>query len=284
MSEPKEPHHFGTDLDIRLRPYADRGRYLELFDGAGPGQLAGEASVLYLYSKTAPREIQELNPSARIIIMLRDPVGMVCSLHAHNLLLGHEDLSDFEQALAAEADRRRGLRVSSRCFVPAALQYIALGKYAEHVRRYQEGFGRDRVRCILLDDLDKDPERTYRETLAFLGLDPAGLPDFKVHNERQRWRSQTLGRATVTTFSLAHHLCAKLPTKVLRRLALTTLWPVFYLSAKANLSKAPTSRLSPDLANALRREFSGDVERLASLLDRDLSSWLLPEPTVPRSG
>ena len=76
-SKPKEPHHFCTDLDIRLRPYADRRKYLELFHRAGENQQAGEASVMYLYSKAAPLGIRELSPSAKIIIMLRDPVEMV---------------------------------------------------------------------------------------------------------------------------------------------------------------------------------------------------------------
>lgn len=281
LSKPKEPHHFCPDLDIRLRPYADRRKYLELFHGAGDSQQAGEASVLYLYSKTAPHEIQEFSPSARIIIMLRDPVEMVCSLHTHNFLLGYEDLPDLEQALAAEAERRLGRRLSSTCNVPAALQYSALGKYAEHVRRYQEVFGRDRVRCILFDDLKNDPERTYRETLAFLGLEPAGLPEFKAHNERQRWRNQRVGRAMATTFVLVHHLCARLPTRIFRKSVLSTLGILFYFATKTNLTKARPSPISAELRDALRQVFREDVEQLAGLLGRDLSSWLQPQPNGP---
>lgn len=281
MSQPKEPYHFGSDLEIRLRPYADRRRYLELFHGAGAAQQAGEASVLTLYSKTAPHEIRELSPSARIIIMLRDPVEMVRSMHAHNLLLGNEDLPDLEQALAAEAERRRGRRISWTCFGPAALQYRALGKYAEPVRRYRGVFGRDRVRCILFDDLKNDPERTYRETLAFLGLEPAGLPEFKAHNGQQRWRSQRAGRATMTTFSICHHLSTHLPTRILRRSMLAALAILFYLPMRANLATARPSPISAELRDALRQVFREDVEQLAGLLGRDLSSWLQPEPTGP---
>ena len=285
VSRSKEPHHFGADLDIRVRPYADRRRYLELFEGAGSAQQAAEASVLYLYSKIAPREIREFNPSARIIIMVRDPVEMVCSLHAHNLLMGYENLPDLEQALAAEAERRQGRMTSSTCLVPSALQYSALGKYAEHVQRYQEVFGADRVKCILFDDLKEDPERTYRETLAFLGLEPEGSPDFKAHNERQRWRVQPVGRWTVATFSRAHALSARLPTRILRRSVLLTLGIAFYFLTRPNLGKVvAASRISTELRDALRQAFKEDVERLAGLLDRELSSWLQPEPPVLRGA
>ncbi len=41
----------------------------------------GEASVLYLYSK-APAEMRALSPDAKVIVLLRDPVEMVCSVHA----------------------------------------------------------------------------------------------------------------------------------------------------------------------------------------------------------
>ena len=277
MSKPKEPCHFGSDLDVRWRPYADRRRYLQLFERARDGQQAGEASVFYLYSKTAAREIRQLSPSARIIIMLRDPVEMVCSWHAHALLLAQEDLPDLGQALAAEADRRQGRRISSTCFLPPALQYSVLGKYSEHVRRYQEVFGRDRVKCILFEDLKQDPEGTYRETLAFLGLPPARLPDFKAHNERQQWRSQQVGRAFMAALWRGHSLCDKLPTRILKNIAFATLGIPLVLLAKVNVRKARRPDISADLRNTLRQEFREDVERLAGVLGRDLSSWLQPE-------
>jgi len=277
MSEPKEPHHFGSDLDIRLRPFADRRKYLELFHRAGEGQRAGEASVMYLYSETAPRQIQELSPSARIIVMLRDPVEMVSSLHAHNLMAGYEDLPDLEQALAAEEERRQGRRISATCFFPAMLQYRAIGKYAENVRRYLEVFGPDRVRCILIDDLKSDPRKTYLETLSFLGLEPAALPEFKAHNERQEWRNRRTGRVGLASILFLYSVCSHLPTRALRKAVRTTLGLPYYLLMRTNLTKAQASPLSPELRARLCETFREDVARLGGLLGRDLSTWLQPE-------
>jgi hypothetical protein len=120
ISKPKEPHHFGVDLELRPRPYAEREAYLKLFEGAGDVQHAGDGSVLYLYSRTAPAEILELNPAAKVIIMLRDLLEMVPSLHAHNLVLNYEDILDLAQALEAQADRRAGRRIPSTCVPPGA--------------------------------------------------------------------------------------------------------------------------------------------------------------------
>jgi len=155
--EPKEPYHFNSDIALSWRPFADRRDYLQLFAGAREHQVAGEATVLYLYSKAALRGIQALSPSARIIIMLRDPVEVLQSYHALNLLLLNEDLEDLERALAAEEDRRAGRRIPWTCETPFALQYSTIVRYAEHVQRYLEAFGPDRVKCILFDDLKREP-------------------------------------------------------------------------------------------------------------------------------
>jgi len=277
MSTPKEPHHFGSDLQLRWRPFADRARYLELFARAREGQFAGEASVQYLYSQTAPREIQEMSPSAKIIIMLRDPVEMVRSLHAHNLLLLYEDLTNLEEAIAAEPDRRLGRRIPAACIPPLTLQYTTLGRYTEHVVRYREAFGPDRVRCILFEDLKEDPPRVYAETLAFLGLEPGGSPDFKAHNPRLRWRSQRAARAMMAPYRYGMRVGFDLPTKALRSSVLLAPALLFALPVKAMVTTAAAPPLPPELASALRGRFKDDVERLAGVLGRSLAAWLRPE-------
>jgi hypothetical protein len=280
MSNPKEPFHFGLDFYTWCRFYADRREYLRLFQRARDDQHAGEATVLYLYSKTAPHEIKAFSPSARILISLRDPVEMVCSNHALNTWLLNEDLP-LEEAINAEEDRAHGRRIPWSCMTPLALQYTALGRYTEHILRYQEVFGRDRVKCVLFDDLKNEPERVYKETLAFLGLEPAGSPNFKQWNERRRWRSQRLARFTVVPYRRLRCLCNKVPAgrarNVARRL-LGILSIPFFLMFKVNADKrAVPSRASPEVRKLLRQRFRPDIERLATLLGRDLSSWLEPE-------
>lgn len=273
LSNPKEPHHFGKDIAMRFRPYADEKRYLRLFDAAGE-RVSGEASVLYLYSQSAPGEILALNPAARAVILLRDPVEMVASLHAHNVLLGYEDLTDLSEAVAAEPARRAGQRVPWSCLMPLALQYTRLGCYAEGVERYLEAFGRERVLCLLLSDLKREPARVYQETLRFLGVEPAPPPSFKVHNEQKRWKSPRLGRVVMgtTTWAVAHGM--DLPTKPLRALAVAPFAIAMALAARFGVTAAPAAPVPPALRETLRAAFRDDVVRLGRVLDRDLSGWL----------
>lgn len=51
MPDMKEINHFADDLLKQDDPFLKRERYLSLFEGAGENQLAGEASVYYLFSK-----------------------------------------------------------------------------------------------------------------------------------------------------------------------------------------------------------------------------------------
>ena len=200
MSPVKEPQHFATDLDSGS--YLDllsfmRGRqtYRALFDGAKPDQLTGEASTWHLYSKAAAKNIKAANPDARIIIMLRDPVEMLYSLHGRRHYGGSEDLADFAQALAAEADRKQGRHISPKARNVTALFYRDVGRYHDQVKRYLDVFGRDRVHIIIFEDFRADPAGAYRETLEFLGVDPTFEPNFNVVNAsaaRRSWRLQQL--------------------------------------------------------------------------------------------
>jgi len=109
MSKPKEPHHF------RCRPrdpFTDRGAagVPEAVRGGGRRPARGEGSVLYMYSRSAPAEILGLSPAARVVIMLRDPLEMVPSLHAHNLLLNYEDLNGPGPGARGAGGQRAGRR------------------------------------------------------------------------------------------------------------------------------------------------------------------------------
>lgn len=276
MCDPKEPHHFGTDLDLRLRPYADQKRYLKLFERAN-GRLAGEASVMYLYSKTAPRDILALNPEARAIILLRDPIQMVKSLHSHNQLLGYENIADLREALAAEPERTAGRSLRWSAWAPHALRYSTFGRYSEHVERYFEAFGRERVLCLLFDDLRQDPAGTYERTLRFLGLEPVSPPpDFRVHNEQKQWKSAALGRVVMGTTEVAFTLGTRLPTRLLRGASLAPFALMVWAAARVGVRPARTAPMPEDVHRTLQAAFRDDVDRLARLLDRDLSAWLAP--------
>lgn len=68
----------------------------------------GEVSVWNLYSTIAAQQIQVFNPEAKIIILLRNPVDMMYALHSNHVFNDNENITDFEEALNAQAERKKG--------------------------------------------------------------------------------------------------------------------------------------------------------------------------------
>ncbi len=97
MPRGKEPWFF-ADRAARAHPAATgrdrRARsqeYVALFAGATPEQRVGEASALYLWSRTAAARIAQARPDARIIAILREPASFLRSLHLQFLQTLHRD-------------------------------------------------------------------------------------------------------------------------------------------------------------------------------------------------
>lgn len=258
----KEPHYFGADIPGRP-PFLDLEAYRRLFEPARPGQLAGEATVWYLYSESAARQIREFNAEARIIIMLRRPVEMMYSLHGLFLFTTWEDIVDFEAAVAAEADRRSGRRLPPNTWWPRALQYTWLADYAPHVARYQELFGAERVKVIIYDDFRSDTAAAIRSVLEFLDLDARFVPRFGVVNRARTARSMALQRRLFDPRFQA----------VLGRLPPRLAHVVWRTLMRLNIRYRERPPLDPRVDAALTRRLEPAVRRLETLLGRDLPSW-----------
>jgi hypothetical protein len=115
MPKNKEPHFFASDLQIdsTWRVQTKAG-YLRLFESASEAKRIGEASTCYLFSRRAAATIKELSPDARIIIMLRNPVDFINSVHLQLINGANEDIIDLGEAWRAECDRRDSGRRAPR--------------------------------------------------------------------------------------------------------------------------------------------------------------------------
>ena len=168
MCPRKETHVFATDLAERMavrrgQQPLSRQRFLELFADLQGESLRGEASVWHLYSATAAAEIEAFQPNARIIVMLRNPVEMLPSLHSQFVFVGIEPVEDFEAALKLDAERERSGAPAG--FPPSS--YRSAVQYAEQLRRYFDVFGRDRVHVIVYDEFRDDTARRLSRDVSF---------------------------------------------------------------------------------------------------------------------
>lgn len=274
MPEHKEPQFFGDDL-THLHGRLSKRDYLRLFRAARPGQRVGEASTWYLYSKSAAREIAHFAPDAQIIIMLRNPVDVMYSLHRELSFYGGETILDFEEALAAEPDRMAGHRrgPSRR---PEALYYRDAVRWPEQIERYFDAIGPDRTKIILFDDFAGDVPAAYADTLRFLRVDTAFQPEFRVVNESKRPKHPGLQSIIVRPPGPIARL---IPT--LRRLPLAHRIRERILLANSRSERRPP--MADELRRRLTAELTPELERLEALIGRDLTAWKQPseESSVP---
>jgi hypothetical protein len=262
---PKEVHFFGSDLYPAQRP-RDEAKYLRLFSPATNEARVGEASVWYLYSKRAAREIRRFSPAASIIISLRNPVEMIHSLHSHFVFSGLEEIEEFEDAIRAETERGRSLPLWGSGRVATETRYLEVGKYCEQVERYLDEFGSEKVKIIIFDDLRENPPGVFREVCEFLGVSPEFEPHFRIANPNKRVRSKGL-RAFMSEPPAPFKAVGRLVTspggrqKLLDRLQ------------RLNARHVPRPPMPRSLREHLQSYFAPDVARLSELVGRDLNHW-----------
>ncbi len=282
LSPIKEPHHFSTDInleylrdsdkkklsaqaidkfiesdmnDILHRAYiTDRKQYLALFRFANNAKAIGEASVSYLYSKTAAEEIFAFNPSAKIIIVLRNPSKRAWSHYLMDLRIGNTHLS-FKNAL--EEDRKHPYKTWG-----AASLYIELGFYYEQVKRYLDIFPNENVHIILQEDLKKDSQEIIKNIYSFLNIDENFQPNLSSkHNSANIPRNKILNKIMGLGVLRVH------VRKLLKRS------PLKLKLKKLIYIKPEISTEDNDVIQSLNKLYMEDIHKLEELINRDLSTW-----------
>jgi hypothetical protein len=226
--------------------------YLRLFANASEESALGEASVCYLWSRTAPERIAEAIPDARILIMLRDPAERAFSQYLHGVGNGAIGWSFREHI---QRNRQHG---SGQLCVH--YPFLELGLYAEQLGRYLERFGR-KVWVGFHEDFKDRPLEVYQNICRFLGLDHEFSPSMdRRHLEAQAPRLRSIGWLKRSGFWQA---AARVTPSRLRPLI-----------RRALIRRPGTTRMEPADREYLVEFYREDIGKLAKLLGRNLDGWL----------
>lgn len=286
VTKPKEPGFFMPDLNVRAnataadlevaggsREYQTFERYYGLFKDATDEHLAvGEASADYIMSEVAPIAIAEHHPDARIIIMVRNPVEMIPSLHHHWVYCAVEDIVEFQDAWRTQEQRLSERELPPHRHNVLYTQYKEWGKLGEQVRKWLAVFPRDQVKVVFFDDVRKHPRKMYLEVLEFLGVPDDGRTEFSQTNPAKRNRSQFFATALRNLSVLGSRYTA--PVKSLFGVKSLGVAALF---GKLNTVQGYRGEISESLRSELVEEFGEDRALLSDLTGRDLSNWSLQE-------
>jgi hypothetical protein len=284
MSPMKEPRHFS--LEVRpenfepcLRMQAERqvqevleylhgpmtekhsdgivrdwDDYLQLFAAATTQRAVGEASVNYLWSKTAAAEIATRLPQARIVMVLRSPAERAFSQYLHYVSDGlvTQSFRDYVRAILRHSGEGLGIHGP----------FLEMGLYSEQLQRYLKCFPREQIGIWFYEEAKLRPREFMREVLEFLEVDSAFAPDTSKHyNQPQIARilavNQALRRLGVW------QMCKRI-----------TPAPVKSLVRNAVYRPIGSLKLAMEDRTWILDFYRSDIHRLEGILGRDLGAWL----------
>jgi hypothetical protein len=229
--------------------------YLRLFAAAGVERAIGEASVCYMVSHAAAAAIAARYPRAKILMVLRSPADRAFSQYLQILAEGHVTGS-FQQYV------RACLRHSGEGF-GIHEPFLEMGFYAAQVQRYLDHFPRNHIGIWIYEEHLAQPRELLRQIFRFLEVDENCQADTTTRYHQPRIpkmaaSSRALHWARMTTFS----------RKVLPGPVRRAVRDVFYRSPGAVTMSAADR-------NLMHEFYAGDVHKLETILNRDLSGWLV---------
>jgi hypothetical protein len=276
MPRLKEPHFFATDRKARFKN--PRGhelpetldQYLALFAEAEPGQLAGEASASYLWSRTAAENIAAVQPAARIVAILREPTSFLRSQHLQFLRIHFEDQLDLRKAIGLDEERRAGRHIPKGCPYPGILIYADHVRYVEQLRRYHAQFPPEQVLVLIYDDFRADNAGTMRKVLEFLGADASeGVQTLDANTTSRTLRAPQLDDA-IYSMSLGRNRSGRLAGSLVKAVTPRALRHAAVRSLRRKVIYAEPAPVDESFILELRRRFKGEVEATGEYLGRDL--------------
>jgi sulfotransferase family protein len=191
----KEPHYFSDPLP---KAFLDRSRffsvsgyfkntfpkplhsaqifeerhYKKLYSLATHQKYLVDASTSYLHEPGAAERIKEYNPSAKIIILTRDPLERAFSHYRMDVGLGRITKS-FEKIILEEI----------QLYINGNLpwySHLGMSFYKMQINRFRDLF--DDVLILTLERLIQDVPKEMERVSSFLGIDKFTTPDFPHKN------------------------------------------------------------------------------------------------------
>lgn len=255
----KEPSYFCDTYG-----YKNVNEYLKLFADSKNEKAIGEASTPYLTSPESPTRIKEIYPSAKIIIILRNPVDRAYSLYNWMIREGYEWKTSFERALVAEEYRfyDKNFKYNNPQYYYNYL-YFHSGKYAAQIERYIENFPKNNILFLLFDDFVRDPISTTQKVYSFLGVDSKFVPEIKIFNCSQY----------IFSVSLQYFTRQKLPL-YLKNISPSTVEKMQRILFDINMFLGRRKKMNHNTRQELVQRYHSDVKKTSMLIGYDLDNWL----------
>ena len=133
--------------------------------------LTGNCHTCYLYHPKVSERLWQHNSALKLIVTIREPVARARSDYFYYVRQGLEKRT-FKEAITQQLahDNLQELNLSTTD------RYVSSGLYMDHLLRYIELFGRDRILIVFAEDLAAQPEACLSEVFRFLNIEESFIP------------------------------------------------------------------------------------------------------------
>lgn len=260
----KEPDWYAQDLGLAtVRGIQTIADYRSLYGSAEEHHLVRvDGSPSSLLSEVAAARIAADVPDARIVILLRNPVEVIHSLHSQVVVAGIQPIKGFEAAVRSALEppvRRDPLGVWTR--------YFDVVRLASQVQRYLDAFPREQVHIVRFDELCSAPASTWSRLQSFLGLDPQTI-DLSVVNPNTEAVVPGIQRLVFAPEGRLRSLGLRVLPPAARRRLRTGL-------VRLNVRERPRSSMDTAVRALVLEHVRPEIDSLGTLLGWDLRDWLI---------
>ncbi|MFT5596509.1 MAG: hypothetical protein ACI956_001648 [Nonlabens sp.] len=244
----------GMKQQVHIAHVDSPDHYNALFSKVKNEKAIGEISNSYMICPSSASEIHTFNPSAKILVVLRNPIRRAWSQYLMNLRESKSSAPDFIEEL--QKDHRanpKGWGVNH--------QYLELGMYAKQLKSYIDLFGKDRVLPIFYEQYRDNPNDVLRRISEFLEVDPNYTFDFSSEsNKASMPRSKVLNKLLVSSGLV----------KAVKDLTPKKLRSGF---AKILYSDRNMPSIMPAEVDWLRAYYAQEVKDLSELIEQDAGEY-----------
>ena len=243
---------------------------------------------------------EDINPDARIIFCIRNPVDRMQSHYLMRLRqatgsgVTFRETMTLSDALDEAEDAKRRTEKGGILYLNN-WGYVEHSQYYERIKSYRDVFGHDNVLVLVFeDDIVRNPHIGFLKTFSFLGLRDEDAVRISRSTHDQFRQASTKPQAieafyllrdgsVVAARDIAEHEIARAGIERIRltspdddTFSLTIDRPVdSAIHTARRVAHLYRSRLtSEERAQLYHRYFAEDVAKLEKLLGRDLSMWL----------
>jgi hypothetical protein len=172
--------------------------------------VTGEATPYYIFHPQVPERVFAAIPTAKLIVLLRNPVHRAFSHYHHEVKQGFEQRT-FEEAVNHDLEcmplehSKLEKEKNYHSFEHVHHSYVSRGIYIDQLCSWMKWFPREQVLVLKSETFYLEPAKTVAETFRFLDL-PDWKPDsFPMYNVNRYTEMGATIQQTLTQFFEPHN-------------------------------------------------------------------------------